>query len=98
LGDLIPKESIENPHDVDLMLKINGEVRQQDNTGSMYYKIGEQIEHISKYMTLHPGDIIMTGTPEGAGPVKENDKLEASLSYKGKVLGELKDTIKREHV
>ena len=63
----------------------------------MHYKIGQQIEYITKYMTLNPGDIIMTGTPEGVGPVREMDKLEASLSYEGKVLATIKDTIQRDH-
>lgn len=93
LSDLVDKEAIGDPHDVELMLKINGEIRQHDNTGNMYYKIGDQIEHISKYMTLNPGDVIMTGTPEGVGPVKEGDLLEASMSYKGKMLTSITDTI-----
>ena len=47
-------------------------------------------------MTLEAGDILMTGTPEGMGPVSEGDKLEATLTYKGKVLASIQDTIKRE--
>lgn len=52
----------------------------------MYFKIDEQLEYISKYLTLEAGDLLMTGTPEGLGPVSEGDKLEASLTYNGKVL------------
>jgi 2-keto-4-pentenoate hydratase/2-oxohepta-3-ene-1,7-dioic acid hydratase in catechol pathway len=41
----------------------------------MHFKIYDQLEYISKYITLEPGDIIMTGTPEGSGPVEEGDLL-----------------------
>ena len=59
----------------------------------MHFKIHEQLAYISKYMTLEAGDIIMTGTPEGVGPVEEGDLLEASLTYNGKILAEIRDTI-----
>lgn len=47
-------------------------------------------------MTLETGDILMTGTPEGMGPVSEGDRLFASLTYKGKVLATIEDTIQKE--
>jgi 2-keto-4-pentenoate hydratase/2-oxohepta-3-ene-1,7-dioic acid hydratase in catechol pathway len=59
----------------------------------MHFKIFDQLEYISKYITLEPGDIIMTGTPEGAGPVEEGDLLQASLSYHGKTVMTIQDTI-----
>lgn len=59
----------------------------------MHYKIYDQLQYLSKYMTLEAGDILMTGTPEGMGPVSAGDKLEATLSYKGKVLATIEDTI-----
>lgn len=62
----------------------------------MHFKIYDQLEYLAKYMTLNPGDILMTGTPEGMGPVSEGDKLEAALTYKGKVLATIKDTIQKE--
>jgi 2-keto-4-pentenoate hydratase/2-oxohepta-3-ene-1,7-dioic acid hydratase in catechol pathway len=95
LSDFIPAEAIDDPHNVELELKINNEVRQKDNTGNMHYKISDQIEYISKYMTLEAGDLLMTGTPEGIAPVSEGDKLEASLTYKGNVLARINDVIKK---
>jgi 2-keto-4-pentenoate hydratase/2-oxohepta-3-ene-1,7-dioic acid hydratase in catechol pathway len=71
-------------------------VRQKDITGNMHFKIHEQLEYIAKYMTLEAGDILMTGTPEGLGPVSEGDRLEASLTYKGKVLATISDVIQKE--
>jgi 2-keto-4-pentenoate hydratase/2-oxohepta-3-ene-1,7-dioic acid hydratase in catechol pathway len=52
----------------------------------MYFDIYTQLEYINKYMSLQEGDILMTGTPEGMGPVEEGDILEATLSHKGKPL------------
>jgi 2-keto-4-pentenoate hydratase/2-oxohepta-3-ene-1,7-dioic acid hydratase in catechol pathway len=62
----------------------------------MHFKIYDQISYISKYMTLEAGDILLTGTPEGIGPVDEGDLLEATLSYQGKLLASIKDTIQRD--
>jgi acylpyruvate hydrolase len=96
--NVISADQIEDPHKVELELKINGQTRQHDITGNMHYKIWDQLDFISKYMTLDQGDLLMTGTPEGMGPVNEGDKLEAYLRYNGKVLAEIKDTIKRSEV
>ena len=96
--NVIPADQIEDPHKVELELKINGQTRQHDTTGNMHYKIWDQLDFISKYMTLDQGDLLMTGTPEGMGPVNEGDKLEAYLRYNGKVLAEIKDTIKRSEI
>lgn len=62
----------------------------------MHFKIHEQLEYITKYMTLEAGDILMTGTPEGLGPISEGDRLEATLTYKGKLLAKISDTIQKE--
>ncbi len=60
-------------------LKVNGEIRQSSNTKYMIYTIDEIIEFVSNIMTLEPGDMIMTGTPEGVAEIKKGDKLEANL-------------------
>jgi len=65
---------------LDISLKVNGEVRQKSNTKNMIFTIGEIIEFISGVMTLEPGDLIMTGTPEGVAEIKKGDELEANLS------------------
>lgn len=96
LSDIIPAEAIEDPHNVELELKINGKTRQKDNTGNMYFKINDQLDYISKYITLEAGDILMTGTPEGMGPVHEGDHLEATLTYNNKLITSIKDTIQKE--
>ena len=64
---LATRDEIPDPHAIDLVLKVNGEVRQNGNTKDMFYTVAELIAHISHFMTLLPGDIITTGTPAGVG-------------------------------
>ena len=99
LGDLIPKERIEDPHNVNLELLINGEVRQADNTGNMNYKINEQLNYMEENgpIIFGEGDLIMSGTPEGIAPVVEGDVLEAFLKGPdGEVISSLRQVIGRE--
>ena len=60
-------EEITDPHALDIQLRVNGEMRQDSNTGDMIFKIPQLIEFISQDLTLKPGDIISTGTPSGVG-------------------------------
>jgi acylpyruvate hydrolase len=62
----------------------------------MHFKIYDQLDYISRYLTLDEGDLLMTGTPEGLGPVNEGERIEASMRYEGKLLAEIKDVIQRE--
>ncbi|MGJ7586879.1 fumarylacetoacetate hydrolase family protein [Staphylococcus shinii] len=61
------KDELPTPEDVNIVTKVNNEIRQDGNTGQMILKIDELIEEISKFVALHPGDIIATGTPAGVG-------------------------------
>jgi len=79
LSDAVTKEKVPDPQNLDLMLKINGTVKQSANTNQMIYSIERIISFISEIMTLEPGDLILTGTPEGVGEIKEGDILEAQL-------------------
>lgn len=63
--------------DLEIGLKVNGQVRQLGRTSEMVFKVPELIEYISSIMTLEPGDIIATGTPAGVGPLRHGDKIEA---------------------
>ena len=63
----------------------------------MHFKIYEQLEYVSKYLTLEAGDIILTGSPENSGPVEEGDLIEASLLDSGKVIANFKDTIQKDY-
>src|SRR3954447_20664733 len=65
--------------DLAITLRQNGEVRQQARTSQMIYPVGEIVSSASQSLTLLPGDLIMTGTPSGVGPIKEGDELEARI-------------------
>jgi 2-keto-4-pentenoate hydratase/2-oxohepta-3-ene-1,7-dioic acid hydratase in catechol pathway len=79
ISEVIIKENLSNPQNIDISLKVNGKIKQKSNTKNMIFSIGEIIEYISKIMTLEAGDLIMTGTPEGVGEIKSGDILEANL-------------------
>ncbi len=79
-----------------ITLWINGQIKQKDNTGNMHYKIGETLEYITNYVTLNPGDLILTGTPHGIGPIQVGDKLKANLKQDGKVIVEMNYDVEEE--
>ncbi|UNY97453.1 fumarylacetoacetate hydrolase family protein [Zhouia spongiae] len=64
---LATKEEIENPHNLNLWLKLNGEMMQNSNTSDFVFDIPKLVSYISEFMTLLPGDVISTGTPFGVG-------------------------------
>jgi 2-keto-4-pentenoate hydratase/2-oxohepta-3-ene-1,7-dioic acid hydratase in catechol pathway len=64
---IVTADEIEDPHNLEIKLTINGELRQQGNTRDMIFDIAQQISYASSIMTLEAGDIISTGTPAGAG-------------------------------
>ena len=80
ISEVVLKEDLPNPNNINISLKINGEIRQISNTNHMVYSVERIIEFISHIMTLEPGDLIMTGTPEGVGEITKGDTLEAGLS------------------
>jgi len=75
---IVSQDSID-PHNADIWLKINRNYKQQGNTRNMIFSVGELISYISEIMTLEPMDIIATGTPEGVGPLKDKDVIEAGI-------------------
>ena len=60
-------------------LRQNGVVRQSGNTRDLVYSVAEIISYLSRFMTLLPGDVIMTGTPAGIGPIAVGDQLEVEI-------------------
>ena len=81
---LVTADEVPDPQNLNLGLKVNGQVMQEGNTSNMIFTVAEIIEHLSSLMTLHPGDVIITGTPPGVGmgikptPIylKVGDKME----------------------
>jgi 2,4-didehydro-3-deoxy-L-rhamnonate hydrolase len=80
---MVTADEIANPDDVPLLLKVNGEVRQQSNTSHLIYGIRRLIEFASSFYTLYPGDVFYTGTPSGVGPVKPGDVITVESSMIG---------------
>ena len=75
---VLPDE-IHEPIELDIEMRVNGEVRQKDNTRSLMFKVPRLIAYISRYHTLFPGDLISTGTPEGMKPVAVGDIMEVYI-------------------
>jgi 2-keto-4-pentenoate hydratase/2-oxohepta-3-ene-1,7-dioic acid hydratase in catechol pathway len=65
--------------DLSIVLRQNGEVRQEARTSQMIYSVSEIVGFASQCLTLLPGDVILTGTPSGVGPIREGDELEARI-------------------
>jgi len=70
---------------LDLLLTVNGEVRQKGTTADMIHNSAVLIAYVSKWMRLEPGDIIATGTPKGVSPLHPGDVVEASIPGVGRV-------------
>ena len=94
---IVTKDEIPDPHSLEISLRVNGELRQDSNTGDMIFKIDRIIEFISDGITLKPGDIIATGTPPGVALatgryLKHGDVVEAYIEK----IGILRNTIVKE--
>jgi 2-keto-4-pentenoate hydratase/2-oxohepta-3-ene-1,7-dioic acid hydratase in catechol pathway len=79
-----------------MVLKVNGDVRQNANTGQMIYSVADIVSFLSHLMTLEPGDVICTGTPSGVGMatgnfLKAGDKIECSIEGLGMLSNTLGD-------
>lgn len=91
ISPITTKDHINDPHNLRISLKKNGETKQESNTRQMIFKIPEILEYASRIMTLEPGDIVSTGTPEGVGEIKNGDRLEAQIER----LGSLSVSVRR---
>jgi 2-keto-4-pentenoate hydratase/2-oxohepta-3-ene-1,7-dioic acid hydratase in catechol pathway len=78
-------ETTFDPTDVGVTAQVNGEVRQDGRTSQMIFDVGTLISYISRVMTLMPGDLILTGTPAGVGPIQAGDVVEVAVDGIGKL-------------
>ncbi|KAL1936809.1 hypothetical protein VTP01DRAFT_943 [Rhizomucor pusillus] len=79
VSEFIPKEKIKDPSNVQLWLKVNEAIRQNGNTKDMIFEIPKLLAFVSSIMKLEAGDIVLTGTPKGVGPIKAGDIVTAGL-------------------
>jgi 2-keto-4-pentenoate hydratase/2-oxohepta-3-ene-1,7-dioic acid hydratase in catechol pathway len=80
---LVTADEIPNPGCLALRIAVNGEERQSSNTRSLILGVPELIEYASSFYTLHPGDVILTGTPEGVRPIQPGDVISACIERIG---------------
>lgn len=78
VGELVPAEGID-PLTLQVVCRVNGEVRQQGKVADMAFSIPVLIEYITAVMTLEPGDLIATGTPAGVGRLTDGDVVEVEI-------------------
>jgi len=82
-----------DPHDRSIRCLVNNEVRQESNTGHMIFSIPRILAYITRAITLEPGDLILTGTPAGVGPVQPGDVMTVQIDG----LGELSNPVAAEN-
>lgn len=88
---LVTRDEIPDPQSLDMQLKVNGEVMQTGNTATMIFTVAQIIEHLSHLFTLHPGDVISTGTPPGVAMgmkpepryLRKGDRMDLTIAGLG---------------
>lgn len=83
---LTTADEIADPDRLDMTLHLNGAVKQAANTSQMVYGVARLIAFASSFYTLHPGDILFTGTPEGVGPIVAGDQMRAAIDGLGEMI------------
>lgn len=81
-----------NPDGLDIRLLVNGSKKQHSSTDRMIFDSAYLVSYLSRIMTLHPGDVILTGTPSGIGPLKLGDKVTVEIEG----IGALENTVVKE--
>ena len=82
---LVTADEIPDPHALRLQLWVNGERRQDGNTRDMIWNVPKLVEYASHVMTLNPGDLLSTGTPDGVGPLKPGDQVTMEVAEIGRM-------------
>lgn len=93
---LVTRDEIPDPQSLSLLTIVNGEIRQQSNTADMIFSVAEIIEDLTKHFTLEPGDLIVTGTPEGVAMGMQNkpwlqpgDIVEVAIEHLGHTINRM---------
>ena len=80
VSSFLSPDQVSDPQNMELTLHVNGELRQQGNTGWMIHSIFDLLAYMSSHFTLQPGDLVLTGTPAGVGPLQAGDVLQLGLA------------------
>ena len=78
LGPWVETE-VANPNDLHIVTRVNGETAQDSNTGDMIFTVEEFVSYCSSRLTLYPGDVIITGTPDGVRSIYAGDRIEVTI-------------------
>lgn len=89
---IVTADEVGDPQGLSNQLFVNGECRQDANTRDMIVGVAELIELVSSVMTLYPGDVIASGTPEGIGPIKAGDKVTIRIERVGEMTVDVRET------
>jgi 2-keto-4-pentenoate hydratase/2-oxohepta-3-ene-1,7-dioic acid hydratase in catechol pathway len=90
---IVPPDALGDPQNLRIRCRLNGRTVQDGNTREMIFKIPELMAFVSKNFTMEPGDIIITGTPSGVGPLTDGDLVEVEIER----IGTLRNPIRAEH-
>jgi len=88
---LVDRADVQNPMNLKLTTRINGKTTQSGTTADMIFDVATLIAYLSSFMTLDPGDVILTGTPEGLADVRPGDVIETEIESIGCLVNEIVD-------
>lgn len=80
VGEFIPRERVPDPQALELWLSVDGVERQRGTTADMIFGVADLLSHISTVFTLEEGDVVLTGTPEGVGPVRAGQRIACGIT------------------
>jgi 2,4-diketo-3-deoxy-L-fuconate hydrolase len=89
---LVTADELVDPSQLALELSVNGEARQKANTRDLIVNVPDLIAFATSFYTLMPGDVLLTGTPEGVGPIKPGDSIRSSISSIGTMTTRVEST------
>ena len=90
LSRFTPAHEINDPHNLPIRLEVNDQLRQDGSTSMMIHNIPAIVSYMSGIFTLEPGDVILTGTPAGVGPLKSGDRVTAEIAGVGRLQVQVK--------
>ncbi|MEY7852216.1 fumarylacetoacetate hydrolase family protein [Natrarchaeobius sp. A-rgal3] len=88
---VVTRDEIDDPHDLEMELKLNGETRQRENTSDMIYSCADIVEYASIGATIEAGDVVTTGTPEGVSEISGGDTIDAEIEGIGSMIVDVSD-------
>ncbi|KAJ1986382.1 hypothetical protein H4R33_003394 [Dimargaris cristalligena] len=79
IGEFIPRDRVTDPHQVRLWCEVDGVAKQDGTTADMLFRIPQLVAHVSSIMTLEAGDVVLTGTPKGVGPIEPGQSITVGM-------------------